>query len=90
MSADNAYNTYKAASGELVDSLIGGSALNYVGHRACVRGASSGARRDRMHVKLVELAIQKEIAGNQDSNHLHRATRDGAWLSDAPHRLNYT
>ena len=33
-SAESAYNTSKAASRELVDSLLGGSALDYVGHRA--------------------------------------------------------
>ena len=33
LSADSAYNTSKAASGELVDSLLEGSVLNYVGHR---------------------------------------------------------
>ena len=41
--AESAYNTAKAASGELVESLLGGSALNYVGHRACILGASAGA-----------------------------------------------
>ena len=30
LSAESAYNTSKAASGELVESLLGGSALNYV------------------------------------------------------------
>ena len=45
MSAESAYNTSKAASGELVDSLLGGTALNYVGHRAYVRGESAGARK---------------------------------------------
>ena len=39
LSEESAYNTSKAASRELVDSLIGGSVLNYVGHRACVRKA---------------------------------------------------
>ena len=50
LSADSAYKTSKAASGELVDSLLGGSALNYIGHRACVRKASLAARRAEMHV----------------------------------------
>ena len=39
-SAESAYNNSKAASREMVDSLLGGSVLNYVGHRACVRKAS--------------------------------------------------
>ena len=37
LSAERAYNTSNVASGGLVDSLLGGSALNYVGHRAYVR-----------------------------------------------------
>ena len=39
-SARCSYNTSKAASREPVDSLLGGSVLNYIGHRACVRKAS--------------------------------------------------
>ena len=88
LSEESSYNAYKEASGELVDSLLGGSALNYVVHRACVRKASLAERRSKMHVKLGELARRKELAGGQEINRLHRATRNGAWLSDVPHRLN--
>ena len=42
ISAWISYNTSKAASGELVDSLLGGTVLNYVGHRACIRRTSEG------------------------------------------------
>ena len=35
-SSESAYNTSKATSGELVDSLLGGTELNYIGHRACI------------------------------------------------------
>ena len=37
---------------------------------------------------MAELARKKELSSEQYRNHLHRATRDGAWLSDVPHRLN--
>ena len=90
MSAESAYNTSKAASREMVHSLLGGSVLNYVGHRACIGKASLTTRRTNMHVDLGEVARQKELAGIQERNHLHRATRNGAWLSDVPHRLNGT
>ena len=50
LSAESAYNTSKAVSWEQVDSLLGGSALNYVGHRACIRRASMAARREKMHI----------------------------------------
>ena len=45
LSEESAYNTSKVASGELVESLLVGSSLNYVGHRAFVRGASAAARK---------------------------------------------
>ena len=87
---ESAYNTSKAASGTLVDSLIGASALNYVGHKASIRKASLVVRRAKMHVELDELARQKDLAGDQERNRLHRAIRNGAWVSDVPHRLNGT
>ena len=62
LSAESAYNTSKAVGGELVDSILGGSALNYVGHRVCVLRASSAARREKMHVELGDLFSQKELA----------------------------
>ena len=43
LSDECAYNTSKAAIRELVDSLLGGTVLNYVDHRACLRGESAGA-----------------------------------------------
>ena len=90
LSAESAYNTSKVASGELVDSRLGCYALNYVGHRVCVRRASLAARRENMHVDLGELYRQKELAGGQERNRLYRATRNGAWLSTLPQRLNST
>ena len=43
-SAEIVYNTYKAARRELIGSLLGGTALNYVSNRVCVRGKSAGSR----------------------------------------------
>ena len=90
MSTESAYNTSKDASRELVDSLLGGFFLNYVGHMACVRKSSSGARRAKMHVELGQVARRKELPGGQESNHLHRSTRNGVWISAVPQRLNGT
>ena len=50
LSAESANNGSKAASGELVDSLLGGPALKYVGNRACVCKTSLAVRREKMHV----------------------------------------
>ena len=56
LSEESSYNTSNAASAELVDSLLGGISLNYLGHRACVRGASAGVRKEQKQVEMAELA----------------------------------
>ena len=43
-----------------------------------------------MHVELGEVSRRKGLAGGQERNRLHRATRNGAWLSAVTHRLNGT
>ena len=68
LSVESAYNTSKAASEELVDSLLEGSSFNYVGHRACLRKESLAARRAKMHVDLGELARHKELARGHEKN----------------------
>ena len=45
LSSESAYNTSKASSGEMIDYLLGGTALSYVGHRSYVLGANVGARK---------------------------------------------
>ena len=90
MSVESAYNNSNAESGELVDSLLEGSALNYVGHRACVRKEILATIRANMYVDLGEVARRNELAGGQERNRLHRETRNGAWLSAVTHRLNGT
>ena len=65
--AECAYNTSKAASRELVDSLLGGSVLNYVGHRACVRKAIQTARLRKRSVEIAEIFNRQEQAGGQVS-----------------------
>ena len=68
LSAESAYNTPKAASRELVDSLLGGSVLNHVGHRACVRKASQTARLRKNSVKLAVIFKRQEQAGGLEKN----------------------
>ena len=88
LSAECAYNTSKAASRELVDSLLGGYVLNYVGHRECVRKASQLARLSKRVVEMSDLYDRQDQAGRQEKNRLHRATMNGSWHSAVPHRLN--
>ena len=90
LSAECAYNTSKADSRELVDSLLGGFVLNYVGHRACVRKASQTARLSKRFFDLAEVLKQQEPEGGQEKNRFHRSTRNEAWLSAVPHHHNDT
>ena len=73
-----------------MDSLLGGSSLNYVGHRSCIRRASLVERCEKIHIGIGVLPRQKYLAGDQEKNRLYRATRNGAWLSAVPHHLNGT
>ena len=41
-SVGSTYNIFKAASEELLGYLLGGTNLNYVGHRACIHSTSVG------------------------------------------------
>ena len=81
------YNTSKVAIGELIGYILGGTALNYVGHRDCVLRASMGARKDQKHVEMSDLARQKELSGGQDRSRLHREISNGGCISAIPHRL---
>ena len=90
MSAERAYNTSKTASGELVDSLLGGSVLNHVGQRACICKASQTMRQINISVELADVFRRQEQAGGQERNRLQRATKNGEWLSAVPHPLNGT
>ena len=78
LSAESAYNTSNAASRELVDSLLGGSVLNYVGHRAYVRKVGQTVQLRKKSVEIAEILKRQEQAGGQEKNRLHRATRYGA------------
>ena len=90
LSVDSEYNTSKVASGELVESILGGSAINYVGHMACIREESAGARKYRNRVEMADLDRQNKISGGQERNCLHRKKRNWAWCSAVTHRLNNT
>ena len=90
MSVECDYNTSKDSIRGLLDSLLRGSVLNYVGHRACVHKARKSARLSKSIIDLSKLLKRQKQAGGQEENHLHRATRNGAWLSVETHRLNGT
>ena len=85
---ESAYNTPKAASEEMVGSLLGMTNINYVGHRECVHGASARERQEREYPDTADLARRKEMAGVQERQRLHREIRNRAWSSAIPHHLN--
>ena len=65
-------STSKSEFGELIGSLLGGTDLNYVGHRSYVRGKSVGYRNNREWKEMVKLTICKDLVGGKESQRLHR------------------
>ena len=55
LSAEITQNTLKSACWELVGSILGGTNPNYVGHRACVRGASERVRKERVQLDMADI-----------------------------------
>ena len=47
LSAERVYNTYKSSSEVLAGSLLGGTNLNYVAYKACVRRVSADRCKHR-------------------------------------------
>ena len=63
LSTDSAYNTSKAASGEMVGSLLGGTTLKYKGRRSCVCGTTTGTKKQQNRLEKEDLDRQKNPAG---------------------------
>ena len=59
LSAEYEYNTSKAASKVLVGSLIGGTELNYVEYKVCVRRVSADGKKDWEFSKKVDMTRMK-------------------------------
>ena len=55
LSEDSTYNTSKVARRELISSLLGGSYLNYLGHRYCVFRSSVGTRKEQKYLEMADL-----------------------------------
>ena len=89
-SAESAYNTSKASSKEMLVSLLGITALNYLGHSTCVRRASAGANKERKYAEMLELARLKDLIECQDRNRLHISTRNVVCLSAIYHHHSVT
>ena len=84
------YNTSTTFIMELVGSLIGDNALNYVVHRDCVQDAGTGARKEKMCRETKKMYRRKELAGVQERNCIYSVMRNGAWLNAIPHLPNST
>ena len=62
LSAERMYNTSKASSEVLVGSLLGGTNLNYIAHKTCVRRASTDGRRHQELAEKLVLLRNKDLA----------------------------
>ena len=88
LSAERAYNTSKAASEVLVDSLLRGSDLNYLAHKYCTNIFSADGQKQRDYSKIEMLTIGNNLADGEEFNGLRSATENGAWIAAIPQRLN--
>ena len=59
---ERAYNTSKSASEVLIGSLLGGTDLNYVSNKGCVRRASADGQKQREFSETAALTLQKELS----------------------------
>ena len=87
---ERTYNISKVARKVLVGSLIGGTNLNYVAHKGCIRRASDDGRKQRDLADKAVLSIRKDLADGAGLNRLRKTTENGDWLVSIPHRLNGT
>ena len=81
-------NNSKAASEVLVGSLLGGTNLNYIAHKGCVRKPSAYERKHWEISEKAVLSIRKELVDGVLMNCLRRTTDNGAWITAIPYRLN--
>ena len=90
LSAEHAYNTSKAASDVLVGSLLGGTKLNYVAQKGCVRRESVDGLKHQEFSEMLALTRQKELADRSGLNRLQWEVDNGAWITAISHCLNRT
>ena len=69
MLAECAYNISKAASEVLLDSLLGGTNLNYIAHKGCVCRESADGQKKRDFWETQVLTRRKELADGEGLNH---------------------
>ena len=88
--AEHVYNTYKSASEVLIGSLLQGTNINYLVHKACIHRSSADRQKHREYLEIKALNIRKELIDGAGLNRLRWAAKNGAWLTATPQRLNRT
>ena len=90
ISAARVHKTSVYTFRDTVVYLFKGTDMNFVDHSAYTREASTGAQNKRDHAGMTALAREKYKVGGQYQSCLERVTRNRAWLTTVPHRLNGT
>ena len=87
-SAERARTCSVAASGVLVESLIGGGRLDTMAHKQCARAASQAARKERIEEEqaFIEELKERWRSSANARRQLARAGETGAWLTVMPSR----
>ena len=70
MSVESAYNTYIESSEVLVGSLLGGTDLNYVAHKACVRRLGADRQQHWEFLEKLAMTRRKDQADGEVLNRL--------------------
>ena len=76
------YNTSKAATEVLVDSILGGTNINYIAHKGCVCRESADRWEKRDFLETAVLTRWKELADGAVLNRLRQATDNGSLAHD--------
>ena len=88
--ADRLVQASKEASGILVVSLCGGTPLDFVAHRAQVRGAGAAARKEEVaqEKEAVKRMKDEAVQNKKKLKRLQRMGECGIWISLTSRKLN--
>ena len=66
--AEHVYITYKESSEVLIGSLLGGTDLNYIEHKCCVRRSSADGRKQQDYLEIDVITRRKDLADGAGVN----------------------
>ena len=74
----------------MVGLLLGGTDLNHIVNKGCLRTASADRWKQWELAEKVVILRRKDLADGSVQNRLQKATENGAWITEITHRINST